>query len=119
MAIWSYETDYFYLAPAVGVPRHRCQRAGRERPGWLTAGGAGGGLRQDAFVCLQHAGSDDGTLRVWDAAAGKLLKDWRGHANAVRQIVPLKGAAFVSAGEDGQVALWNAAGKVLIRFQPD
>ncbi len=62
-------------------------------------------------------GSNDGTIRIWDSATGTLVKDWHGHGKAVRQVVPLKGATFVSAGEDGQAVLWDTTGKELMRFR--
>jgi WD40 repeat protein len=64
-------------------------------------------------------GSDNGLLSVWNPASGRLVKDWRGHGKAVRQIAPLKDATFVSAGDDGAVVLWDTAGKELMRFRPD
>jgi len=61
-------------------------------------------------------GSEDGTLRVWNASSGKLVKDWRRHGKAVRQVAAVKDATFVSVGDDGLAILWDIAGNELMRF---
>ena len=64
-------------------------------------------------------GSDDGGLCVWTAASGKLVKEWRGHQKAVRQIAPLKDATFVSVGDDGTASVWDTAGNKLMSLKAD
>jgi WD40 repeat protein len=54
-------------------------------------------------------GSDDGVYRVWDANNGKLQRAWKAGEKAVRQVVPLRDAIFVAAGDDGEAMAWDAA----------
>jgi WD40 repeat protein len=62
-------------------------------------------------------GSDDGTMRVWKASSGELIKQWAVHSKAIRQIAPLKDGTFVSAGDDGAVTLWDTAGNALLHYR--
>src|SRR5262249_33748004 len=87
------------------------------KEGWLG--------KANGMLCVTYAadgkaiitGSGDGTLRVWHPDTGRLVRAWHGHRKAVRQVAPLQGALFVSAGEDGKVAAWDAgSGKPTVRF---
>lgn len=64
---------------------------------------------------LASAGGD-GTIRIWDAIAGKLLNTLRNHAGAVRALVfRAPGNTLVSAGEDGTLREWDVATGAALR----
>jgi len=104
------------LAGVTGVSR--LDSGGKSIQAWtLATGKALWTGKATGMTCLAYlpkgeaivTGSDDGRLRVWDAASGTLRRTWDGHAKAIRQLVVLpNGARFASAGEDGTVLLWNA-----------
>ncbi len=62
------------------------------------------------------SGSDDNTVRVWDAASGKELLVLRGHEEPVNAAgFSPDGARIVSGSEDNTVRVWDAAsGKELL-----
>jgi WD40 repeat protein/serine/threonine protein kinase len=56
------------------------------------------------------SGSDDNTMKVWNARTGRLMKTLRGHAGWVRscQFSPALGSQQVLSGShDGQARIWN------------
>src|SRR5262249_9149163 len=65
------------------------------------------------------AGATDGTVRLWDVATGKEVRQLRGHEGAVFAVAFAPGGKAVgSGGQDGTVRLWDAArGKELCRRQ--
>ncbi|KAI0044175.1 WD40 repeat-like protein [Auriscalpium vulgare] len=56
------------------------------------------------------SGSDDGTIRVWDARTGQMVGGpFIGHTRAVRSVAfSLDGALVVSGSLDGTIRIWNA-----------
>jgi eukaryotic-like serine/threonine-protein kinase len=57
---------------------------------------------------LLAAALDDGTIRLWDAKAGKLKSRIAGHKGPIRSIAfNHDGTMFASAGDDGFVKLWD------------
>jgi WD40 repeat protein/predicted Ser/Thr protein kinase len=59
-------------------------------------------------------GSDDGRVRIWDAATGDALLVLQGHASYVRSIAfDPSGRRLASASGDGQVGLWSAVSEPL------
>ena len=56
------------------------------------------------------SGGDDGTVRVWDLAAGRQQAQLTGHHGAVRSVaVSADGGRAVSGGDDGTVRVWDLA----------
>ena len=54
------------------------------------------------------AGSDDGTIRVWDLATGRCARLLEGHANTVRTVVLTPDGQYaVSGSEDGTIRVWD------------
>jgi hypothetical protein len=71
----------------------------------------------DSFRCLAWSpggtliatGSDDRTVRLWEAASGQLLCTLEGRAGAVRSVAwAPDGGQLASGADDGTVRLWNS-----------
>ena len=55
------------------------------------------------------SGSDDKTLRLWDAKQGRLIKEMKGHKDAVWSAVfSPDGHHIASGSNDKTIRLWNA-----------
>jgi cytochrome c len=72
--------------------------------------GHGGPVRAILLIA-QHAitASFDSSLIQWDLATGRALNVFRFHAGGVNALAPLAQGGFISAGEDGKIALWSPA----------
>lgn len=56
------------------------------------------------------SGGADGTVRIWDAASGKLQATWQGHHSAVDTLaVAPNGRLLASGGNDKTVRIWDTA----------
>ncbi|KAF3315864.1 hypothetical protein TWF173_003061 [Orbilia oligospora] len=67
---------------------------------------------------LLASGSCDCTIRIWDVATGALLHIFRGHKDAVRDVIfyTVDGDEFVaSASDDKTVKVWSVATGVLVQ----
>src|SRR5207245_2421604 len=54
------------------------------------------------------SGSHDNTVKVWDAASGRILKTFRGHDSWVRSCAfAPDGRTVLSAGYDHRATIWN------------
>lgn len=78
-----------------------------------TKGVTGIAWRTDADVLLSS--SNDGTVRTWDLHTGEEKAKIDAHAGGV-QDVNVTGGKVVTAGRDGKVRVWDAAGKKLAEF---
>ncbi len=74
-------------------------------------------LSSDGKLAL--SGGQDHTLRLWDAATGKLLRTFEGHDGAVNSVAfSFDTTRLLSASEDRTVRLWDTAtGKELARLK--
>jgi WD40 repeat protein len=65
------------------------------------------------------AGTWDGSIRLWDVATGKELRQYPGHKGWVRSVAfSPDGKTFASGGKDKIIRLWETAtGKELRRFE--
>jgi WD40 repeat protein len=54
------------------------------------------------------SGSDDGTVRLWDVPARKVIRQFSGHAGAITELAALPdGQLLVSGAMDRSVCLWH------------
>src|SRR5512145_1915297 len=61
------------------------------------------------------SGSWDGTIKLWDAATGALLRTFWGHTSGVDAVAFSPDAAHVlSGGGDNTIGLWDAATGALL-----
>ncbi|KAG8944684.1 hypothetical protein FRC03_001957 [Tulasnella sp. 419] len=62
------------------------------------------------------SGSDDGTVAIWDAQTGNLLRKIEGHINRVRSVaLSPDGIQIASGSSDRTVAIWDAQTGSLFR----
>jgi WD40 repeat protein len=64
------------------------------------------------------SGSDDSTVKLWDAVAGRLLRTLQGHSGPVYSVAfGASGTRLVSGSRDTTLKLWDAAsGGLLLTF---
>ena len=69
------------------------------------------------------SGHVDGTVKLWDVKAGKLLRIMKGRSTDVRSVVFSPDGKLIASGnndEDGRIELWDAAtGKLVRQFDDD
>ena len=61
------------------------------------------------------SGSWDKTLKLWDAATGRLIRTFEGHADAVNSVAFSPDGTRLLSGADKTLKLWDAATGRLIR----
>ncbi|HKI34834.1 MAG TPA: WD40 repeat domain-containing protein, partial [Gemmataceae bacterium] len=58
------------------------------------------------------SGSEDRTVKLWDAATGQELTTFRGHGATVYTVTYSRdGRVLASGGRDGTVKLWDPAAR--------
>jgi WD40 repeat protein/uncharacterized caspase-like protein len=63
-----------------------------------------------------HLGSEFGTLKLWDAASGQLIRTFEGHSDGVLSVAfSADGTRVLSGGNDRMLKLWDVASGQLIR----
>ncbi len=99
--------------------RHRLEGAPDLKPNYLRLTGHDGPVRSVAFSpngSLVLSGSEENTLRLWDATTGEPLKTLRGHGNAIRSAVFSPDGRWVLSGsQDERVRLWDIEGYQEVR----
>jgi WD40 repeat protein len=67
------------------------------------------------------SGSDDKTVKVWDAASGRLLRSLDGHTDRVRAVaVSPDGRTIVSGSHDRTIRAWDlVSGESRVLFWND
>ena len=90
-------------------------KVGRPRPDacWLTVQGHRGRVESVAWApdgrCVA-SGSDDRTVKVWEAQTGRLLADCQGHEDEVEHVAWAPDGRCVASGSvDGTVKVWEVA----------
>ena len=64
------------------------------------------------------SGSDDGTVRLWNAASGKLERTLRGHGQSVNSVAYSSDSEHVvSAGADATVRIWSVHGDRVVTLR--
>jgi WD40 repeat protein len=61
------------------------------------------------------SGSDDGTVKVWEASSGRLVADCTGHTGGVRSVAYSPDGGHVASGsDDGTVKVWESSSGRLV-----
>lgn len=119
-----------YASALVFSPEHSLIRElfQKEEPGWMISKPR---MEANWNACLQTleghsdwvmsvvfsadgqqiaSGSDDSTVKIWDAATGECKQTLKGHSNWVRSVVfSADGQQIASGSGDGTVKIWDAA----------
>jgi hypothetical protein len=62
------------------------------------------------------SGSDDGSVRVWDASSGECVRELVGHSHWTRSVaLSADGGRVVSGSDDGSVRVWDALSGECVR----
>lgn len=61
------------------------------------------------------SGSEDKTIKVWDARSGECLKTLKLHTDQVKCVLNLKNGSFASASSDKSIKIWHDTNFSLIR----
>ena len=61
------------------------------------------------------SGSDDNTVKLWEARSGKLLRTLEGHKRVMSVAFDPQGGTLASGSDDKTVKLWEARSGKLLR----
>ncbi len=77
------------------------------------------GIAWSADGARLASGSDDATVRIWDAASGTEIAQLRGHSQRVRSVAwSPSGDQLISGGNDGTLLLWDVGSGSQLASQP-
>ena len=83
-------------------PDNKLLASGHEHTTVISDGGDGGGII--------HVGTDELTIRLWDATTREPLQTLSGHSNTVESIAwSPDGTCFASGSNDGSIKIWSSA----------
>src|SRR5262249_32311106 len=85
---------------------------GQERRTFKGHGGPVWAVACAADGPLLATGSEDGTVRLWDAESGSSQANLEGHRGGVHAVAfAPRGALLATGGDDRSVKLWDVAGR--------
>lgn len=86
----------------------------------LKTGSSGGKVLAIApDSSLIATGTLNGTLRIWDLEHGSEHAAWHAHSGTVNGLLFLSAGRLLSAGYDGQMAIWSTSGRRLAGWSVD
>ena len=95
------------------VELEKAARNAKSLEPFLILRGHVGNVRSVSFSpdgTLIASGSDDKTVKIWDAATGTILRSLRGHSASVTSVFfSPDGKTVISSGKDKTVRVWDAA----------
>lgn len=98
---------------ASAVELEKAARNAKNIQPFLILRGHVGNVRSISFSpdgTLIASGSDDKTVKIWDAATGTILRSLRGHSSSVTSVFfSPDGKTLISSGKDKTVRVWDAA----------
>jgi WD40 repeat protein len=107
--LWAFSNDGRFLASASDDLSLWSVQGGKllaslTQPSWVTA------MAFSEDSRLLATGHDDGIVRLWELARGRLLREFAGHALPVSAVAfNAKGDRLASAAEDKAVLVWDTA----------
>ncbi|RKK81164.1 hypothetical protein BFJ68_g17652 [Fusarium oxysporum] len=98
------EPDWIVLKPSVELDWNSCLQTLEGHDSWVTS------MVFSADSQRLASGSDDGTIKVWDAATGKCVHTLEGHSDSVTSMVFSADNQWLASGSnDRAVKVWDAA----------
>lgn len=108
----------FFIAAAVGQPVQGADKLSVEVRAQLGHSGESSEIALSPDGRLAASGGRDGSLKLWDTATGRLLRDLYGHVNEITDLTFSSDSRRLLSGSlDTTVALWDVVtGQEIKRF---